>query len=109
MNNEEAARRLFELADAQFAEQKDFAAALGITPSIVSEWRRGKSSSFANIKYIRKIAELLGTTTEYILTGETARPHEGDELLRKMQGLSEENRQKARDYIEMLLKLQGRP
>ena len=65
-----AAARLFALVDSKFPEQKDFAAQLGITPSIVSEWRRGKSESFTKQKYIGKIAEVLHTTTEYILTGQ---------------------------------------
>lgn len=64
-----AVDRLFDLVDSKFPEQKDFAAQLGITPSIVSEWRRGKSESFTKQKYIGKIAEILNTTTEYILTG----------------------------------------
>lgn len=64
-----AVDRLFALVDSKFPEQKDFAAQLGITPSIVSEWRRGKSESFTKQKYIGKIAEILNTTTEYILTG----------------------------------------
>ena len=65
----DAATRLFALVDSQFPEQKDFAARLGITPSIVSEWRRGKSESFTKQKYIGRIAEVLHTSTEYILTG----------------------------------------
>ena len=65
----DAVDRLFALVDSKFPEQKDFAAQLGITPSIVSEWRRGKSESFTKQKYIGKIAEILNTTTEYILTG----------------------------------------
>ena len=78
----DAASRLFALVDSQFPEQKDFAAILGITPSIVSEWRRGKSESFTKQKYIGKIAEVLHTTTEYILTGqeEKSPPPEGGGL-----------------------------
>lgn len=77
-----AAARLFALVDSKFPEQKDFAAQLGITPSIVSEWRRGKSESFTKQKYIGKIAEVLHTTTEYILTGqdEKSPPPEGGGL-----------------------------
>lgn len=69
-----AVDRLFALVDSKFPEQKDFAAQLGITPSIVSEWRRGKSESFTKQKYIGKIAEILNTTTEYILTGKEESP-----------------------------------
>lgn len=61
-------KRIFSLADEQFAEQKDFAKALDLPPSIISEWRREKSSSFT--KRIPEIARVLGTTSDYLLTGE---------------------------------------
>ena len=79
----DAVDRLFALVDSKFPEQKDFAAQLGITPSIVSEWRRGKSESFTKQKYIGKIAEILNTTTEYILTGKEERPVWGDRIFEK--------------------------
>jgi len=60
--------RIFELVDEQFREQKDFAATIGLIPQRVSAWRRRTSSSYN--KYISQIAEALGTTTEYLLTGE---------------------------------------
>lgn len=99
--------RLFALVDAKYAEQKDFAAAIGVTPSKVSQWRMRITESYT--KYLPQIAAALGTTTEYILTGDApARPREGDELLDAVQGLNAENRQKAQEYIEMLLALQDR-
>ena len=60
--------RIFELVDETFKEQKDFAAALDVTPSIVSEWRRGKSKSYG--KYLPQIAAALDTTVDYLLTGQ---------------------------------------
>ena len=60
--------RLFELVDLVFVEQKDFAAALGVGPTLPSRWRQRKSTSYQ--KYLPQIAEVLGTTTEYLLTGE---------------------------------------
>lgn len=59
--------RIFELADKKFKEQKDFAAALGLIPQRVSAWRRRTSASYT--KYLPQIADALGTTTEYLLTG----------------------------------------
>ena len=59
--------RLFELADKKFKEQKEFAAAVGVTASVVSEWRRRKSASWQ--KHLSKIAILLDTSTEYLLNG----------------------------------------
>lgn len=61
------AERIFDLAEKKFS-QKEFAAALGVKPQRVSEWKRGLSSSYQ--KYISQIATILGTTTEYLLTGE---------------------------------------
>ena len=62
------AERLFALVDAQYKEQKAFAAAIGETPSKVSQWRMGITKSYH--KRLPQIAEALGTTTEYLLTGE---------------------------------------
>lgn len=62
------AERLFALVDEQYKEQKAFAAAIGETPSKVSQWRMGITKSYH--KRLPQIAEALGTTTEYLLTGE---------------------------------------
>lgn len=72
--------RLFALIDARYPEQKDFARELNISPSIVSEWRREKSQSFAKEKYLKPITELLGTTTDYILKGTEPGPVSADGL-----------------------------
>ena len=73
--------RIFELVDEKYKEQKDFASALGVPPPRVSEWRKRKSASFQ--RCLPQIAEALGTTTEYLLTGEgpkkrSARPPVSD-------------------------------
>ena len=59
--------RLFELVDEKYNEQKDFAATLGIDPNLPSRWRNRKSASYQ--RRLPQIAEALGTTTEYLLTG----------------------------------------
>ena len=64
--------RLFELADQKFKEQKEFAAAVGVTASVVSEWRRRKSASWQ--KHLSKIAILLDTSSEYLLNGSKPEP-----------------------------------
>nr|WP_326189898.1 S24 family peptidase [uncultured Oscillibacter sp.] len=48
-------------------EQKQFASILGTTDKTVSAWRTGRSKSYT--KYLPQIADALGTTTEYLLTG----------------------------------------
>ena len=62
--------RLFELVDEKFKEQKDFAFALGVPAPRISEWRKRNSASFSKKEMLPKIAEVLGTTSEYLLTGE---------------------------------------
>ena len=62
------AQRIFALADARYTEQKDFAAAIEETPSIVSQWRSGVSKSYRN--RLSKIALALDTTTDYLVTGD---------------------------------------
>lgn len=64
--------RLFALVGERFKEQKDFADAIGVSPSKVSEWKKRKAKSYT--KYLPQIAAVLGTTTEYILTGKENSP-----------------------------------
>lgn len=59
--------RIFELVDEAHMEQKQFASILGTTDKTVSAWRTGRSKSYT--KYLPQIADALGTTTEYLLTG----------------------------------------
>lgn len=64
----DTADRIFELVDAKYKDQKDFAADIGVTPTQVSKWRGHISKSY--VKYLSKIAVVLGTTTDYLVTGE---------------------------------------
>ena len=64
----DTAKRIFELVDSQFKEQKEFAAAIGVSDKIVSQWRVGTTRSYRS--RIARIAEALGTTTEYLLPGD---------------------------------------
>lgn len=71
--------RIFDIVDSKYKEQRDFAIQLGVTPSIVSEWRRRKSASYQ--RRLPEIANALGTTTEYLLTGKKEpAPTNGDGL-----------------------------
>ena len=78
----ETSNRIFELADKKYPEQRDFAAEIGVAPSVVSAWRNQKSDSY--MKRLPQIAELLNTTVAYLLTGEKKEPaptpKNGDEL-----------------------------
>lgn len=59
--------RIFTLVDQLYPEQQQFARALGVYPSLVSSWRNRKSSSYN--RRLPEIATLLGTTTDYLLSG----------------------------------------
>lgn len=64
--------RIFEIADKKYLDQSKFAAAVGVTQSVVSAWKNGKSESY--MKRLPQIAELLGTSVEYLITGEKKAP-----------------------------------
>ena len=66
--------RMFELADRQFNEQKDFAVALGVDLTIPSRWRNRKSVSYQ--KRLPEIAQVLGTTVDYLVNGERPAPED---------------------------------
>lgn len=72
MPENEIAKRIFDLADKKFPEQKDFAVAIGTTPSIVSQWRNDITTSYK--KRLDVIASVLDTTVDYLLTGEKKEP-----------------------------------
>lgn len=103
----DAAERLFALVSQKFPEQKDFAAAIGVSAKTVSTWRTGRNKSY--VKYLPQIAAALGTTTEYILTGVEKSPA-SDEAERPecWDLLTREEREKAREYIEMLIAARGK-
>lgn len=74
--------RLFELVDRQFKEQKDFAALVGVHPARISEWRKRKNESYK--KHLPQIAQVLGTTVDYLVNGEPAAPTDVSESDRRI-------------------------
>ena len=64
--------RIFELADKKFPEQQAFASALGVKPSIVSQWKNKITKSYE--RRLPKIAEVLSTSVEYLTTGDEKSP-----------------------------------
>ena len=93
MSDSDIAIRIFELADEKFPDQKEFAKAIGVSPSIASQWRNGITTSFKS--RLPKIAAVLGVTIDYLMTGER------EESIVKDDGLT----QKERDLIERFRKL----
>lgn len=59
--------RIFALVKDAQINQQTFASLIGVSEDIVSDWRCGRSKSYT--RRLPRIAETLGTTTEYLLTG----------------------------------------
>ena len=64
--------RIFEVLDRLPMEQQQFAKLVGVSDDTASDWRRRRSASYT--KRLTKIAEVLGTSVEYLLTGEKKEP-----------------------------------
>ncbi len=60
--------RILEAISSLGIDQKSFAQMIGVRPQAITDWKNGKTVSYK--RHIEKIAEALGTTTEYLLTGE---------------------------------------
>lgn len=105
MNTKE---RIFELLDAKKIEQKALAEVLGVSEDIISDWRRGKSKSFR--KYLPQIAQALGTTSEYLLTGENNSPPAlADELYESFRDLTPEEQADTLAYVAFLKSRRHKP
>ncbi|MBQ2997291.1 MAG: helix-turn-helix transcriptional regulator [Oscillibacter sp.] len=63
----DAIDRLFELLDSSGLTQQEFASLIGVKKNAVTKWKTRESASYT--KYLPQIAQVLNTTTEYILTG----------------------------------------
>lgn len=68
---ENIAVKIFEAADKKYPQQKDFAAALGLSNSIVSQWRMGASKSYT--KYLPQISAVFGVTVDELIGGSVQR------------------------------------
>lgn len=104
----DTADRIFLLLDRSGMEQKKFAEQIGATDKIVSKWRTSGLKSYR--KYLPQIAEVLGTSVEYLVTGEEKKPAPITESgldATKYHMLNEENRALVDQMIEKLLKSQS--
>ena len=70
--------RIFYLLNERKMEQKEFAAKIGVSENVVSTWRTGRTKSYS--RHLSKIAEVLNTTPEYLLTGQESAPAADPEL-----------------------------
>lgn len=61
--------RIFEAMKFQRVSQKEFAKELGISPQTVTDWKTGKSRSFANGRMLQKIAFTLAINNAWLWDG----------------------------------------
>lgn len=105
--------RIFSLLKQAGIEQKAFAAQLGTTDKTVSAWKNGRSQSYT--KYLPQIAAILGTTVEYLVTGETKKGpaaedgHEPSENELLFRALSPEKQKEALRYMRYLASQEAAP
>ena len=106
--NEDTISRIFELVDQKYAEQRNFAADLQIAQSVISAWRKRKSLSYN--KRLPEIANLLGTTVEYLVTGNLTPPEapleeieRAAKALKLFESLPPDKQPSALEYMEFLL------
>ena len=99
----DARDRIFELLDAQQIEQKSFAAEVGVSEVIVTNWRKGRSKSYKS--HIVQIAKVLGVTSEYLLTGKTQNSPspEGDRLPDAWYALTPAQKAQVEEYMKFLV------
>lgn len=92
---DDVSTRIFGIVQSKGLEQKKFAELVGVTDKTVNNWKMGRSESYT--KYIRKIAKVLDTTTEYLLTGDS--PKQGNaSYVSELDTLTEDALDVARAY-----------
>lgn len=100
--------RIFELLKARKISQKALAEELGLKNVTITDWKRGKSNSYND--FLVQISQILGTTSEFLLTGEeNSPPALADELYRRFQRLTPENAQRMLGYLDSIEDHQEKP
>ena len=92
--------RIFEILDRLPMEQREFAKLVGVSDDTASDWRRRRSASYT--KRLAKISEVLGTSVEYLLTGEKKEhaPTPAPDFLIKFNSLTPEGQKEVIAFIE---------
>lgn len=107
MNTSEIRNRIFSLLSEKGIEQKEFAVLVGTTDKTVSAWKTGRVDSFSSMKWLPKIAEVLGTSVEYLTTGveKTPTSPEASEREKRFMQLFDQLTPEQQDLV--LAQLQG--
>ena len=103
MADSDIVSRIFELADKKYSDQKEFAKAIEVSPSIASQWKNGITTSFKS--RLPQIAAALGVSIDYLMTGEKEEPTviQDDELTQKERDLLERFRKLPPDRQQYVL------
>lgn len=96
--------RIQKLLSDRNIEQQEFANAIGVRKQAISEWKKGVTKSYT--KYIDKIADYFNVSTDYLL-GKTdimtsPSAEQQDDFTKLVNGLSFEEKEKVKEYIEFL-------
>lgn len=111
--------RIFSLIDTKGLNQAQISRYTGISPSIISSYKVGKSKGFMARSKLTKIASALGTTVDYLLTGEiektTAQKSSGDILdevdiafYDNYKELAEEDKEILRGMVRLMRERRGK-
>ena len=99
--------RFADLLKKRGKRPSDLTDATGISSTVFSEWKSGKSQP--KVDKLVKIARYLGTSVEYLVTGETSDPlpeivlsSDEEKLLEDYRKLNRTGKEKAADYISDL-------
>ena len=101
---DKAVERILSLMKEKGYDQKTFAEQLGIRAQIITDWKKGTTTSYT--RYIQRIAELLGVSADYLLTGQESATAADPDLaaaLAQFEKLTPEQRAKVIGYMEGLI------
>lgn len=97
--------------------QKNVVDSLGISQTAFSDWKAGRSKSY--MKYLPKIASVLGVSVDYLLGRDEKAPdpEEPDqeqsevsmEFADRVSRLSDAGREALSQYLDLLLRSEGKP
>lgn len=93
--------KILALLEQRNIEQQEFAKAIGVRKQAISEWKKGTTKSY--MKYIDKIADFLGVSTDYLLgTTEITLGEKQAKIIELTSQLTEEEQEEVIKYAELL-------
>ena len=86
--NDSLWERIESLMRSRNLNQKEFAAAIGVNPVTITEWKKGKSRSYQKIDVMRRIADTLGVSVEELTKEGLSAPEAGNPWAERMRTLT---------------------